>query len=251
MDNIKIFENIIRKNRGWVSQWPQKAVFICSGGMDSTTTMAKLLKEKKVELFPLFINRGQSNVEYERGALKYFEKYFKKKYGKLFHNVMEIAINVPAKEIKDKLRQYSKKFGYPLRNTILQMVGVQYAISISEETNQKISSVLCAQIDDDPFPHSKLVSLRATTLDVCQSLGEWNWQITSPNIDPFLSRQKFMKKDMIRWAFNNKFPLEKTRSCYSNMETHCGTCLTCRRRKKAFIDAGLPDLTEYREEIIK
>jgi len=244
-DRIKTFDKILLRKRGWISKWPQSAVFIYSGGMDSTVTIAKLLEENRIEIFPLFINRGQSNVRYERQAAKFFEKYFRIHYRDLFHDLTEIAINVPPNEIKDQLRKYSTEFGYPLRNTILQMVGVQYAISLSQKSKRKINSVFCAQLDDDPFPHSKLVSLRATTIDVCQGLDEWDWQITSPNIDILLSKIKTGKKEMVQWAYEHNLPIEKTRSCYSNKKIHCGICSACRRRKEAFIHAGLPDITEY------
>ncbi|MDP2755931.1 MAG: 7-cyano-7-deazaguanine synthase [Nitrospirota bacterium] len=245
MDRIKIFEKILLDKRGWISKWPKCVVFIYSGGLDSTVTIAKLLEDKGVEVFPLFINRGQSNLIHERRAVKFFTKYFKNNYGKLFHNFKEISVNIPPEEIKNQLRGYSKKFGYPLRNNILQMIGVQYAISLSQKLDKKIESIFCAQLDDDPFPHSKLVSLRSTTVNVCQSLDEWDWQISSPNIDSILNKEKTGKKEMVRWAQEHSLPIEKTRSCYSNNIRHCGSCLTCRRRRKAFTDAGIADMTKY------
>ena len=251
MNRIKIFEKILSDKRGWISKWPKRTVFIYSGGMDSTVTMAKLLEEKKMEIFPLFINRGQSNLKYEKKATEFFGRYFKAHYGNLFHDQTEIAVNIPPREIKDQLRAYSTKFGYPLRNNILQMVGVQYAISLSQTLGQDINSVLCAQLDDDPFPHSKLISLRATTVTVCQSLDEWDWQITSPNIDALLNKKKTGKKEMVQWAYEHDLPIEKTRSCYSKKEINCGACLTCRRRKQAFIDAGVPDPTKYQKKVMK
>lgn len=36
-----------------------------------------------------------------------------------------------------------------------------------------------------------------------------------------------------------------TYSCYCGGEKHCGECGTCRERKEAFADAGIPDPTEY------
>lgn len=36
-----------------------------------------------------------------------------------------------------------------------------------------------------------------------------------------------------------------TYSCYKGGEHHCGTCGTCRERKQAFADAGVPDPTVY------
>ena len=37
----------------------------------------------------------------------------------------------------------------------------------------------------------------------------------------------------------------RTWSCYVGGEIHCGRCGTCVERREAFVDAGLPDPTEY------
>jgi 7-cyano-7-deazaguanine synthase len=245
-NNIKKYESILISNRNWVSRWPKKAVFIFSGGMDSTSTIARLLSEKKFEIFPVFINRGQTNLKYERKSVKYFNDLFKTKYPNLYHNYIELKIDVPPIELKNAILPYTAKHGHPLRNTILQMLGVQYAISLLS-SGHKIKTVLCAQVPDDPFPHSTLTSLRINTVNVCESLGEWDWQITSPNMDPLLS-ENYGKTEMIKWSFENNIPLEKTRSCYTSGSKHCGKCLTCSRRKEAFKIAFVEDRTLYEAE---
>ncbi len=242
-DNIEKYENILISNRGWVSRWPKKAVFIFSGGMDSTLTIARLLSEKKIEIFPVFINRGQTNLKYERKSVKYFDNLFKIKYPNSYHEYVELKIDVPPTELKNAILPYTKQHGHPLRNTILQMLGVQYAISLLSN-GHKIKTVLCAQVPDDPFPHSTLTSLRINSVNVCENLGEWDWQITSPNMDPLLGKN-YGKIEMIKWSAQNDIPLEKTRSCYTSNEKHCGICLTCLRRKEAFITASVKDETRY------
>lgn len=244
MEDLKIFENILLTKRNWVTCWPDKAVFIYSGGLDSTCTIARLLEEKHMEIYPLFINRGQKNVKFERTSVLFYEKLFKDKYPKLFHNLKEIEINVPPKEIKNELKSYSSKYGYPLRNTLLQMIGVEYAISLLTQ-GAHVTSVFCAQVPDDPFPHSTLISLRTTTVTVCQNLAEWDWQISSPNIDPFLETRFYSKKELILWATKQGLPLEKTWSCYGAGPVSCGVCLACKRRQAAFNKAGVEDKTEY------
>lgn len=244
-DNLTFYEDFLKNKRGWISQWPQKVVFIYSGGMDSTITIAKLLTERKIEIFPLFINRGQTNLVHERKSVQFFNKFFKEKYDGFYHDYFEINVNIPPVEIKEKLKPYTEKHGHPLRNTILQMVGVQYAISLLS-SGHEIKSVFCAQVPDDPFPHSTLTSLRVNTINICNGLDEWDWQITSPNIDPILSKEQLFKIDMVKWADNNGIPLERTRSCYTPDPKPCGVCLTCRRRREAFKLAGVTDRTVYK-----
>lgn len=246
-NNLEKYESILKDNRGWVSRWPKKAVFIFSGGMDSTSTIARLLSERKIEIFPVFVNRGQTNLIYERKSVRYFNDLFKTKYQNLYHDFVELKIDVPPTKIKDSILPYTKQHGHPLRNTILQMLGVQYAISLLSDGN-KIKTVFCAQVPDDPFPHSTLTSLRINTVNVCENLGEWDWQITSPNMDPLLSKN-YGKIEMIKWSAKNSIPLERTRSCYTSNAKHCGVCLTCSRRKRAFEVALVKDKTQYEKVV--
>ncbi len=40
---------------------------------------------------------------------------------------------------------------------------------------------------------------------------------------------------------------EETWSCYMGLRIHCGACSSCRERKRAFLDAGVEDPTEYED----
>jgi len=66
---LKIFSNILKDKRGYVVKMPQKgeSVVAClSGGQDSVANIGILLKEFGLNVYPFFINRGQSNYRYEK-----------------------------------------------------------------------------------------------------------------------------------------------------------------------------------------
>lgn len=68
---------------------------------------------------------------------------------------------------------------------------------------------------------------------------------------------KISKADIISRGISLHVPLEWTWSCYNPVKKnpslhssyfiHCGVCLACEERKKAFKDAGISDFTEYKE----
>ena len=252
MENLNRTENILKAKRGYVCRWPKEktAVMIVSGGLDSTITSARLIEDYGLELFPLHIQRGQTNAVAEEKSVNYFTRYFQNKYGKdKYHKPMHISVNVPPKEFKPDLLPYTKLKGHPMRDPIMHLLGVEYAVAASLISEKKIKTVLCAIVPEDYFPHSTLEGLRATTLSICLNMGDWEWQVTSPNIDPWLSKQMFNKNDEIVWGMKRKMPLGETISCNdASLKTSylaCGSCLSCDRRKAAFKKAGFDDPTIY------
>lgn len=59
--------------------------------------------------------------------------------------------------------------------------------------------------------------------------------------------QWLKKHEIIQKAHELGAPLSMTWSCYKGEDLHCGICPTCRARKQAFEDAGVPDPTAYSE----
>lgn len=186
----------------------------------------------------------------EKKSALYFNDFFIKKFPKKYNNIFEVNVDIPLKNLKNDLQNYMHNNGYPLRDTLLEMMAVQYAVALSEKTNSHIKTIFSANVIDDPFPHCALQAMRSTTINVCENLNDWEWQITSPNIDKNISKSTFTKVDEIKFCYSNDIPIEKSISCYkpkfiNNKIYHCGECLACMRRKKAFNDAKIEDKTLY------
>ena len=249
------FEKYLKKKRGYVSKIPssRKAVMILSGGLDSVITSARLIEDFRLELFPLHIHRGQTNTIAENKSVNFFTKYFQKRYGKtMFHNLEKISVNIPPKEFKPDLLPYTKLKGHPMRDPIMHLLAVEYAVAVSQKFGVDIKTIYCAIVPEDYFPHSTLDGLRANTINTCVNMGDWGWQISSPNIDRFLVNRAFGKSEEIQWAMERNIPIGKTISCNdASEETNflaCGKCKSCFRRNAAFTSLGFKDPTTYYEK---
>ena len=64
-------------------------------------------------------------------------------------------------------------------------------------------------------------------------------------IVPFIN---FTKTDIVKLGHELGVPFKYTWSCYKGKDVHCGICSTCAERKKAFIEAGIIDPTQYEGE---
>jgi 7-cyano-7-deazaguanine synthase len=248
------YELILQNRRGYVSKWPDKkeAVLIVSGGLDSIIMAARLM-EQGFTLFPLHIERGQTNYEAERQSIDKYSELFKDRYPGQFNDTTYIKLNIPPSEFKQDLTSYTKEKGHPLRDTMLQMAAVQYAISLRSK-GLMVKTVFCAVMPEDYFPHSNLASIRATNVAICQNTDDWEWVISSPNIDPYLEKEPITKPSEIKWAEANNVSTGYTVSCnVATAETNhlnCGTCSSCERRKAAFAEAGVDDKTHYFESTV-
>ncbi len=247
-------DNILKLKRGNIYELPKEneAVVACvSGGLDSIINVAILMEEFNLIVYPFFINRGQSNYEWEKKSLEFFDEYFLKRYPSKYKKYLEIELNSPAKGYKDLLREYknsSKNYvGYPARNPIIALSAMEYAYALQSQ-GIKIKHVFTTHTADDPVLHSTLTALRIDNLLMCQITGDYNWYFTSLPIETELDNY-YGKSYLVKWGFEINLPLEKTRSCYTKERWHCGECFpACVNRQKSFLDAGVVDKTKYSEK---
>lgn len=118
------------------------------------------------------------------------------------------------------------------RNVALLSKAAVYAAT------KNISRIVLAPLAGNPFPDATPQFLNA--LSTALSLGlDATVQIAAPF-------SRLHKADVIRRGAELGIPFELTLSCMNPADTlHCGLCSKCRERHDAFLEAGLPDPTDY------
>jgi len=247
MDNCSIItqavERILIKKRNYLFRIPRKknVVFLVSGGLDSAVSIDKVIREWAVNVYPVFVKRGARAEKFEERAFDYFAGFYAKRYPKNFRQPCKVKARIPPLELKPHFSaKMLRTVGYPMRDASLQNVGIQYAVSLNERYNLNIRTVFTAMSPDETFPHCSILALRVQTLLVCIDTEDWNWQLTSPLIEPVLGSPLY-KRDLILWAMKSGIPIRKTRTCVSGKKIPDGTCPECLWRAKAFKSAGLKD----------
>ncbi len=249
---LKKTEKILKDKRPYIVTEPKhkEVVALWSGGLDSTINLHVLMEVFRAKVYPVFIDRGQTNYQHEKKSVDYFSDYFSEKYPNLFHPPEEISLDIPAKVYKDRLRKTKnlddnsglrKRILYPARNPVIVLAAVEYAYSLQvEEKFPKTVSV--AFMREDPALHSTLTSLRVLNLYVCHILDDFNWQLISIPLEKEFGNY-YGTRQYVKWASKYNLEVEKTRSCYKDSDQHCGVCGACKRRRKAL--SIIDDKTQY------
>ena len=248
-DTLLRIETILQNERGFITKINKDSqiVLLVSGGLDSIVSISYIIETFGVEIYPLFIKRGARAEKYEIESALYYVDFYKKKYSGKIHDLFVLEADIPSSALKqDFPKERINAIGHPLRNSTLQNYAVMYATYLNGKFNTSISTILTGSIGDDTTcPELSILSLRSQTLNVCLNLGDWSWQITSPLIDPLLSKNTIFKKDLILWAKKREIPLNRTRTCVSDTPIADGTCNECRRRLKVFESLNLKDEVPY------
>lgn len=258
---LDTLDKILLSKKEYVVSMPKKGtnVVAClSGGQDSVANIAMLLKEYGLNVYPFFVNRGQSNYEYEKRSVNYFDKFFKKNFPEQYHKCLEIKVNTPALEYKDLLRQTKKSIddiplrhnvSYPARGPIVFLTGMEYAYSLQAK-GVEIKTLFASNMASDFSYHCSLTWTRLMNVLMCQILNDWEFQFISIPIERGFGNH-FDKDEFIKWCDKNNIPLDKARTCVKKFDIECGDCPTCWDRRRGYKEAGVEDKTKYMFEMSK
>lgn len=224
----------------------KKAIAVLSGGLDSTVATAFFSKE--YEIHALTFDYGQKAAKKEIEVSKQVCEALNIKHtvmdlkwlGEISNSALTSENPIPELE-SDKLDDMdtctdsADKVWVPGRNIVFTSI----ATSFAEAEGAEIIIVGWDKEEAATFPDNSKEFLESFN----QMLNEGsplNIEVKAPAID-------LNKVEIVELGKNLDAPMNLSYSCYTGEDKHCGVCESCMRRKRAFIDANIPDPTEYEQ----
>lgn len=249
-------EKMLIRKRGYVFKMPKKGspvIVLMSGGLDTTVVIGMLLRGFTADVYPLFINRQLPHEKKVKESIRYFSQYFRKMYPRRFHEVFEMQLSSPPKEVSHILLQkendiimHQIRKGVPLQPSLYAHYGVYYAKYLEEVEHVKIRTIIGGWLPSNSewYGYESFQSLRSIMFNICCVDNDFSWQFTSLPMEKAIGF--YFDKDMlVKIGSGMHLPLEKTWTCYRGGRIHCGTCPPCATRMRAFAAAGVADVTKY------
>lgn len=222
----------------------EKAVIVASGGIDSTTLLYKLVREG-FEVYVLTFIYGQKHlkeIEYAKsiaGTLGVNHRVVDLSAMKILLSgsaLTDSSVDVP--EVPETIEHYEtlQSTIVPNRNAIFLSIAIGYAVSL--KSNHIYFGAHFS--DRGVYPDCRKEFVEA--FQTAERLANDNMEmvIGAPFVD-------MDKSDIVRLGVELEVPFKETWTCYKGGEKHCGVCSSCRERKRAFIDSGTADPTEYEQ----
>ena len=208
----------------------KKAILLLSGGIDSTTLLAKLSSEN-YEIIALSFHYGQKHEIEINYAKKNAKKYDVKKHQiieldkKIFKTSALVNRDIEIATYENSVSPAGQVNAYvPFRN----MLFISTALSIAESMN--INEVYLAFNQDDS---NNFWDCKTDFVEKANAIVALNSSIQIKT--PFIN---LSKTEIIRIAYQLEVNLQDTITCYSpNEEIECGVCLSCVTKQKALENA--------------
>ncbi len=224
----------------------KKAISVLSGGLDCT--VATSVYAKDYEIHAITFNYGQKAFKRELQAAK--EICAKMNWthevidlpwlSKISTSSLNTSEEIPEVSIDDlddaeKSSESASSVWVPARNMVFTSIAVSYAESIGAE---KIIVGWDAE-EAATFPDNSKEFLN-TFNELIDVGSPENIKIEAPAID-------LTKEEIVKLGVEVDAPMEISYSCYKGGNKHCGVCESCMRRRRAFTQLGIEDLSEYED----
>ena len=223
-----------------------KVIILLSGGLDSATTAA-IAKNEGCLITALSFDYGQRH-KIELEAAKKVAKHLElNKHTILNIDLSQIggsaltdSIDVPKHRSDEQIKESIPITYVPARNTIF----LSYALAVAEVEEASSIYIGANSLDYSGYPDCRPEFIEAfeklANLATKTGVEGLKIQIKAPLID--LSKAEIIRKGT---ALGLDYSL--TFSCYDPVKESlaCGQCDSCILRKKGFLEASVPDPTNY------
>lgn len=222
----------------------KKAISVLSGGLDCTVSTSVFAQDW--EIHAITFNYGQKAFKRELKAVRdicekmgwtheVIDLPWLAKISTSSLNTTEEIPEVSFNDLDDikKSSKTASSVWVPARNMVFTSIAMSYAESIGAE---KIIVGWDAE-EAATFPDNSKEFLN-TFNELIDVGSPENIKIEAPAID-------LSKEEIVKLGVEVSAPMELSYSCYKGGDKHCGVCESCMRRKRAFKQLGIDDLTEY------
>jgi len=217
-----------------------KAIVLLSGGLDSATVLA--IASQSFDCHTLSFNYAQRSLSELNAAKQIAARYFAS------HQVIQIdagvlagsALTDPAIAVPEEYTEGIPVTYVPARNTLF----LSHALAVAEVMSSLDIFIGVNAVDYSGYPDCRPEYIKAyeTMANLATKAGvEGNrLSIHTPLIDK-------SKADIIRIGHSLNVDYSLTVSCYqaNSLGEACGSCDSCRLRRKGFEEAGISDPTRY------
>ena len=222
----------------------KKAISVLSGGLDCT--VATSVFDKDYEIHAITFDYGQKAFAQELKASREICKKMNwthevidlpwlSRISTSSLNTDEEIPEVSSQDLDDfeKSTETASSVWVPARNTVFTSIALSYAESIGAE----IIIVGWNNEEGATFPDNSKEFLESFNALIDVGSPE-KIRIEAPAID-------LTKEEIVELGLEVGAPMELSYSCYRGMDKQCGVCESCMRRKRAFKNLGIKDLSEY------
>ncbi len=220
-----------------------KAVVLCSGGLDSSTILAIALQDG-FECHTLAFDYGQRHQ-----SELYAAERVSAALGADDHKVIKLDLRaIGGSALTDDLIDVPQEMGegipvtyVPARNTVFLSIALGYA----EVIGARSIFIGVNAVDYSGYPDCRpeYIEAFANMAALATRAGVEGYPTTIST--PLIS---LSKAEIIQWGTKLGVDYSLTVSCYQADEAGraCGRCDSCRLRKAGFLSAGVPDPTNYK-----
>lgn len=218
-------------------QGPEKALVVCSSGLDSSTVAALAVKKYgKDNVTLLHYHYGCKAEDREHDRIIQLAEAMGCSYKFVdIHPIfsgMKSPILGKTGEISkgDAGIEYAKEW-IPARNLIMMSI----ALGIAEDGGYSSIQLGANLTEQASFPDNSLDFIeKLNTLAAYSVQNNKRIRVEAPLVN-------LMKQEIVKVGIEAGTPYELTWSCYHDGDTHCGECAPCTMRKLAFEMNGLKD----------